>query len=161
MYKKLILIRFTNHDDSTILQLNVVCVNKINWIYSGIIPMLCFGSVRPQVISRHGVFCLHVSLHASLSVSDDTMIKITISHNDSFKHCQSFIIITHIHVLFWSNYWLFIFKITRHRHLCFSEDSDWIFWRRRQAIGWNGITRHVPIPAMLLLLCLHEKLYFK
>lgn len=28
--KKLILIRFTNHDDSTILQLNVVCVNKIN-----------------------------------------------------------------------------------------------------------------------------------
>lgn len=62
--------------------------------------MLCSGSVRPQVISHHGVFCLHVSLHASLSVSDDTMIKITISHNDSFKHCQSFIIITHIHELF-------------------------------------------------------------
>lgn len=45
--------------------------------------MLCFGSVRPQIISHHGVFRLHVSLHASLSVSDDTMIKITISHNES------------------------------------------------------------------------------
>lgn len=46
--------------------------------------MLCFGSVRPQVISRHGVFCLHVSLHASLSVSDDTIIRLIIPNNDSF-----------------------------------------------------------------------------
>lgn len=45
--------------------------------------MLCSGSVRPQVISRHGVFCLHVSLHASLSVSDDTIITLIIPHNES------------------------------------------------------------------------------
>lgn len=45
--------------------------------------MLFFGSVRPQVISHHGVFCLHVSLHASLSVSDDTIIRLIIPHNES------------------------------------------------------------------------------
>lgn len=45
--------------------------------------MLCFGSVRPQIISHHGVFCLHVSLHASLSVSDDTIITLIIPRNES------------------------------------------------------------------------------